>query len=206
MRWLTGGFLFFLALGEVRSETDIYQSYAWFSFQNNANQSLLNQRYDMLANTIDPDLDGNVFGIFDLNDSSNLLTLHGAQAYVSDTGPGYSSGSWMYLAYRIFEYNQTPGSFSRIGIGYSGNYFNNRIFTDAAQNINLLSGLEADKTYRLQMYLYGRSSMTGGGSVGVSDTNGGSYYTATFATPEPSSASLLTFALSGLLALRRRKA
>ena len=205
MRWFPQILLVFLTLNQLRGDTDIYQSSAWFSWQSNANPSLLHQRYDMIANTSDPDLDGTIFGIFDLTDTSNLLTLHGAQAYVSDAGPGYSSGSWMYLAYRVFEYNQTPGSFSQIGIGYSGNYFNNRIFTDASQNIDLLSGLEADKTYRLQMYLYGRSSMTGGGSVGVSDSNHGAYYTATFATPEPSSANLLTFALSGLLALRRRK-
>ena len=85
--------------------------------------------------------------------------------------------------------------------------------TSSPGTVNLLAGLSgtalgtiaSPKTYNLEFYGTSVMNYTGGSFIAY-DNNGGNNYTTSFQlVPEPSSASLLTFAFSGLLALRRRR-
>ena len=123
------------------------------------------------------------------------------------------------LFYRVFETGTAVASrptFSSYGLLYQnqwnpdGNINKYWASTSAPGNVNLLTGLTAGtiatpKSYTVEFY--GSSVMNyTGGSFTAYDNNAGNNYTTNFQlVPEPSTASLLTFAIVGAMTLRRRR-
>ena len=172
---------------------------------------------------------------YNLDGNTHAVSLPGSLSLTVNTAQGGSlllSGAtgktWqapadnaqnLNLFYRVFE-TGTPTasrpSFGSYNLLYQnqwnpdGNINKYWESTSAPGTVNLLAGLvpgtlATPKSYTLEFY--GSSVMNySGGSFTAYDNNGGNNFTTTFQlVPEPSSASLLTFALSGLLALRRRR-
>lgn len=123
------------------------------------------------------------------------------------------------LFYRVFETGTAVASrptFSSYGLLYQ-NQWNpdgniNKYWASASSpgTVNLLTGLTAGtiatpKSYTVEFY--GSSVMNyNGGSFTAYDNNAGNNYTTNFQlVPEPSTASLLTFAIVGAMTLRRRR-
>jgi len=123
------------------------------------------------------------------------------------------------LFYRVFETGTAVASrptFSSYGLLYQnqwnpdGNINKYWASTSSPGTVNLLTGLTAGtiatpKSYTVEFY--GSSVMNyTGGSFTAYDNNAGNNYTTNFQlVPEPSTASLLTFAIVGAMTLRRRR-
>jgi len=123
------------------------------------------------------------------------------------------------LFYRVFETGTAAASrptFSSYGLLYQNQWTANGDInkywasTSAPGTVNLLTGLTAGtiatpKSYTVEFY--GSSVMNyTGGSFTAYDNNAGNNYTTNFQlVPEPSTASLLTFAIVGAMTLRRRR-
>ena len=172
------------------------------------------------------DLDGTTNGRFlpsslgisiNSNEGGSLL-LSGANA---KTWQGAAdSAQNVTLFYRVFETGTSVASrpaFSSYNLLYQnqwnpdGNINKYWASTSAPGTVNLLMGLTAGtlatpKNYTLEFY--GASNMTySGGSFTAYDNNGGNNYATGFQlVPEPSTTSLLSLAIAGAMALRRRRA
>jgi hypothetical protein len=158
-----------------------------------------------------------------VNQGGSLL-LSGATAKTWQSST--DSANSVNLLYRVYESGTAAASrpgFSSYGILYSnqwnpdGNVNKYWSSTSTPGTVNLLSGLSAGtiaapKTYTIELYGEGAFTWSNGGNSGafssyVNNSSNPNNYTTQFnLVPEPSSASLLTFALSGLLAFRRRNA
>ena len=157
-----------------------------------------------------------------INQGGSLL-LSGATAKTWQSST--DSANSVTLFYRVYESGTALASrpgFSSYGILYSnqwnpdGNVNKYWSSTSTPGTVNLLSGLSsgtiaAPKTYTIELYGEGAFTWSNGGNSGafssyVNNSSNPNNYTTQFnLVPEPSSASLLTFALSGLFALRRRR-
>jgi len=157
-----------------------------------------------------------------VNQGGSLL-LSGATAKTWQSST--DSANSVTLFYRVYESGTALAS--RPSFTSYSILFSNEFFTDANVNkywtstsnpgaVNLLSGLTegtiaTPKTYTIELYGEGAFTWSNGGNSGsfsnyVNNSSNPNNYTTQFnLVPEPSSASLLTFALSGLLALRRRR-
>jgi len=190
---------------DVFAEAGIFQSYGIFSSVNNSGSSLLGQYYDMQAATSFPNFQGNNFGTFDLNNSGNLLQIKGGELTLfKDNGWDVSAAS---MYYRISDNLLAPsGSFTSVSFNWMQNIgANDQKWGRSDLSTNLLTGLAANKTYRLEVY-YDINTNQGAPSDKRYDSNSEGNYIATFSTiPEPSSASLMSLGAAGLLALRRRR-
>jgi len=191
---------------DVFAEAGIFRSYGIFSSVNNSGSSLLGQYYDMQAATSFPNFQGNNFGTFDLNNSGNLLQIKGGELTLfKDNGWDVSAAS---MYYRISDNLLAPsGSFTSVSFNWMENIgANDQKWGKSDLSTNLLTGLAANKTYKLEVY-YDINTNQGAPNNKRYDSNSGGNYIATFSTiPEPSSASLMSLGAAGLLALRRRKA
>jgi hypothetical protein len=123
------------------------------------------------------------------------------------------------LFYRVFETGTAVASrptFSSYGLLYQnqwnpdGNINKYWASTSSPGTVNLLTGLTAGtiatpKSYTVEFYGSSLMNYTGG-SFTAYDNNAGNNYTTNFQlVPEPSTASLLTFAIVGAMTLRRRR-
>jgi len=191
---------------DVFAEAGIFRSYGIFSSVNNSGSSLLGQYYDMQAATSFPNFQGNNFGTFDLNNSGNLLQIKGGELTLfKDNGWDVSAAS---MYYRISDNLLAPsGSFTSVSFNWMENIgANDQKWGKSDLSTNLLTGLAANKTYKLEVY-YDINTNQGAPNNKRYDSNSGGNYIATFSTiPEPSYASLMSLGAAGLLALRRRKA
>jgi len=189
----------------LQAGSGIFESYGIFSSVNQANTSLLNTYYDMQATTANPDFNGTNFGTFDLLNSGNLLQIKGGE--VKTYKNGISDVFSASISYRVYETSSGPGSllFTTLNLPFNVNLATagDQSWKSNTYSNNLLTSLSGNKTYTIEVYLAAVSSdgtWYSNGGVGAPN------YKATFSTvPEPSSASLLAFALSSLLALRRRQ-
>lgn len=190
----------------LQAGSGIFESYGIFSSVNQVGTSLLNTYYDMQAITANPDFSNNNFGTFDLLNSGNLLQLKGGEIKTyKNNGSDVRSAT---INYRVYETSVGPGtSFASLNLPFSANLTGpgtnpgDQRWAATGNSVNLLTALSGNKNYTIEVYFSADST------DGTLFSNaGGSNYKAFFSTvPEPSSASLLTFALSGLLALRRRR-
>jgi len=197
--------LFVGSAQNVFAEAGIFSSYGIFSSVNNSGSSLLNQYYDMQSSTSFPNFQGNNFGTFDLNDSTNLLQIKGGELTFFKDGGWDVTAAAMY--YRISDNLLAPsGSFTTVGFNWIQNIgSNDQKWGRSDLSTNLLNGLIANKTYRLEVYFDIDTNQTAPDNKRY-DSNSGSNYVSTFSTiPEPSSASLMALGVAGLLALRRRR-
>jgi hypothetical protein len=157
-------------------------------------------------------------------DQGGSLLLSGATAKTWQSST--DSANSVTLLYRVYETGTVTGSrpgFSSYNILYSNQWQPdaniNKYWssTSTPGTVNLLTGLTAGtiatpKNYTIELYGMAAFTWSSGGSSGSFNSfannsgNPNNYTTQFQLVPEPSSASLLTFALSGLLALRRRKA
>lgn len=189
----------------LRAGSGIFESYGIFSSVNQAGNSLLNQYYDMQATTSLPDFNSNNFGTFDLLNSGNLLQIKGGE--VKTYKNGISDVFSATINYRVYETSAGPGAitFNALNLPFNSNLAapGDQKWQASGYSNNLLASLSGNKTYTVEVYL------TATTSDGISYSNGGvgaPNYKATFSTvPEPATSGLFAFALSGLLALRRRR-
>lgn len=157
-----------------------------------------------------------------INQGGSLL-LSGATAKTWQSST--DSANSVTLFYRVYESGTALASrpsFSSYNILYSNQWQPdaniNKYWTSTSTpgTVNLLTGLTAGtiaapRNYTIELYGMAAFTWSNGGNSGSYNSfanNGGNpnNYTTQFQlVPEPSSASLLTFALSGLLALRRRR-
>lgn len=157
-----------------------------------------------------------------VNQGGSLL-LAGATAKTWQSST--DSANSVRLFYRVYESGTAAASrpvFSSYNILYSSQWQPdaniNKYWTSTSTpgTVNLLSGLTAGtiaapRTYTIELYGEGAFTWSNGGNSGaysnfVNNSSNPNNYTTQFnLVPEPSSASLLTFALTGLLALRRRR-
>lgn len=182
----------------------IFETYGIFSSLNNSGASLLNQYYDMQATTANPNFNENNFGVFNINDSNQILQLKGGE--VKTFKNGLSDVFSATLFYRVFETSVGAGSlgFANLNLPWSSNLptTGDQSWSTTGSSISLLGGsVVADKSYTIEVYFEANTS------DGIAYSNaGGANYKATFSTvPEPSSASLMALGTVGLLALRRRR-
>lgn len=189
----------------LRAGSGIFESYGIFSSVNQAGNSLLNQYYDMQATTTLPDFNNTNFGTFDLLNSGNLLQIKGGE--VKTYKNGISDVFSATINYRVYETSVGPGAitFNALNLPFNSNLAapGDQKWQSSGYSVNLLTSLSGNKSYTIEVYL------TATTSDGIWYSNGGAgapNYKATFSTiPEPATSGLFAFALSGLLALRRRR-
>ena len=176
------------------------------------------------SGAVNPDFNGNNLGTFNILSTpvtaggttyagGSLLQLKGAEIKTTASGGDYqNANNFGRMFYAVTPSTVDPTSFTQFDLGFRGEapVYPDYKWDTTGATVNLLSTVSTPGTYRLTVFFESNGSWWNGSSqqfFGISpDNNGGSNYSATFtAIPEPSSASLLTFALSGLLALRRRR-
>lgn len=143
----------------------------------------------------------------DFNPASDTLTLVGYDTKAWKDGS--SDVNAVEYFYMLYETGNRPGveTWNSLGGGWiSDTPF--QLWGNQSANVNLLNGLSTGKDYTLE--IYGRLQGTDDGNPANNyfqyDSNGGSNYTATFATiPEPATFGLLAIG-AGLMYLRKRRA
>lgn len=178
--------------------------------------------YNLAGNDHSSSLPASLGAIINSAEGGTLL-LSGATAKTWQASN--DSANSVTLFYRVYESGTASASrpsFNSYNISYQNQFFPddnlNKSWssTSAPGTINLAAGLVAGtiatpKSYTIELYGEGAftwSDRNGSGaySVFVNNSSNPNNYTTQFnLVPEPSSASLLTFAFSGLLALRRRR-
>ncbi|MCO6497505.1 MAG: SprB repeat-containing protein [Chitinophagaceae bacterium] len=171
-------FVFSLISGNLRAQSNIYESYAILNI-NNAGNSY----YDLQATTANPDFEGADLGTFY---SSNSLVLNGAQNKIYKCGTDDVIDGWFY--YRIYKTTDVAPAFSagqkifyNMDIGASGQCSPNevdQIWESSGAGIDVLSGLTPG-TYYLEMYTTANFTYSGGSGTHYAN-NGGNNYKATF--------------------------
>lgn len=185
-----------LMAGSVFAATDIESGTVWIN-GSQYSYYLSNGYYEPIALTPSPEV-----GAFSLTDDLYFTDIYAVTEW---RGTNLDEGTF---SYRISEVGNESGDFKNLQLEGSSQGMNFRWLADKADysGVNLLSGLEANKTYALEVYFSGTS--VNGDSI---LNNEGNNYTFTFATaaaadvvPEPG-----TMALVGLgvvaLGLRRFK-